>query len=148
MVVGGAAWATIPGPGGVIQGCYKTSNGDLRVAESAADCGPAETPIAWGQQGPQGPAGVSGLELVGGSVIVPPGEWRFAHAACPAGKRVIGGGFNHPATRMDGFVSYPSREAGTDLVGFPPGLAAWSARAYNPNGFGVELDAFAICANA
>jgi hypothetical protein len=130
----------------VIHGCYKTSNGDLRVVELATACGPPEAAISWGQEGPQGRPGVSGLELVGASVLIPPGDWRFAHAACPTGKRIVGGGFRHPATRMDSFVSYPSREPGTDTFGFPPGLAAWSARAFNPNAFAVEFEAFAICA--
>ena len=148
ILAGGVAWAAIPDAAGVIHGCYKKSNGDLRVADSAAQCGHSEEPISWSQQGPQGPPGVSGIELVGGSVIIPAGEFRWAHAACPTGKKVVGGGFNHPANRMDGFVSYPSREPGTDVRGFPPGLNSWSARAYNPNAFGVEFEAFAICANA
>ena len=33
-LAGGIAWAAIPGPGGVIQGCYKQNNGQLRVVDT------------------------------------------------------------------------------------------------------------------
>jgi hypothetical protein len=56
----GLAYATIPGPGGVIQGCYAKSNGGLRVIDSpAASCTSKETALAWNQQGPTGPRGPS-----------------------------------------------------------------------------------------
>ena len=60
MLVGGIAWAAIPGAGGVIQGCYKANNGQLRVVESASDCNPSELAINWNQQGPQGIQGPKG----------------------------------------------------------------------------------------
>jgi Collagen triple helix repeat (20 copies) len=69
MLVGGIAWATIPGAGGVIQGCYKAKNGQLRLVDSASqskhtahhsDCRPSELSISWNQQGPQGIQGPPG----------------------------------------------------------------------------------------
>ncbi|HXH96419.1 MAG TPA: hypothetical protein VNH40_04340 [Gaiellaceae bacterium] len=57
------AVASIPDAGGVIHACYKTSQGQTRIVESAADCNPAETAIEWnhaGTQGPQGPQGPEG----------------------------------------------------------------------------------------
>lgn len=56
----GIAVASIPDASGVIHACYKTSQGQTRIVESAADCNPAETPIQWSQTGPQGPAGPVG----------------------------------------------------------------------------------------
>lgn len=64
------AYAAIPDPNGVIHGCYKTSNGSLRVIDSpAVQCEPRnETAISWNQtgsqgpQGPQGPVGPQGPE--------------------------------------------------------------------------------------
>jgi hypothetical protein len=59
-------WATIPDAGGVIHGCYKPENGQLRIVEGDAACGPSETAIQWnatgiqGPQGPQGPIGPQG----------------------------------------------------------------------------------------
>lgn len=62
--VGGAAVArtmlSIPAPDGTITGCYKNSNGDARIVESAADCGANETVVTWQQTGPQGPEGPQG----------------------------------------------------------------------------------------
>jgi hypothetical protein len=57
------AVASIPDASGVIHACYKTSQGQTRIVESAADCNPAETAIEWSQTGPQGlpgPAGPAG----------------------------------------------------------------------------------------
>src|SRR6266702_3408014 len=59
----GLAVASIPGAGGVIHACYKTSQGQTRIVESASDCGASETAIEWnqtGQQGAVGPAGPAG----------------------------------------------------------------------------------------
>lgn len=49
------------GGGGVINGCYKTQNGQLRVIDPATDhCLPSETAISWSQAGPQGSRGPTG----------------------------------------------------------------------------------------
>jgi hypothetical protein len=73
LLVGSAAWAAIPGPGGVITGCFKNVNGQLRVVNSSSNCRPSETALTWNQtgpagpagpQGPQGPAGPSGITKV------------------------------------------------------------------------------------
>ena len=62
LLVGGiVAVASIPDSAGVIHGCYKTQNGQLRVIDTATDqCGPSETAISWSQTGPQGPQGPKG----------------------------------------------------------------------------------------
>jgi hypothetical protein len=49
------------GSGGVIQGCYKTQNGQLRLIDPATQvCLPSETLISWNQTGPMGPQGPIG----------------------------------------------------------------------------------------
>ena len=55
----GIAVASIPGQGGVINGCYNKTNGELRVIDSAAGdtCRNHESAIQWNQTGPQGPVG-------------------------------------------------------------------------------------------
>jgi hypothetical protein len=46
---------------GVINGCYKTNNGQLRLIDTAtAHCLPSETAISWSETGPQGPTGAPG----------------------------------------------------------------------------------------
>ncbi|MBV8906557.1 MAG: hypothetical protein JOZ22_23195 [Acidobacteriia bacterium] len=68
--------ASIPGPGGVIHGCYNTSNGRLRVIDTATDsCKKDETALAWNQTGPAGPIGPAG----------PAGAKGAAGPAGPAG---------------------------------------------------------------
>jgi len=59
VIGGGITYAAIPGPGGVINACYKSS-GVLRVIDSDKSCGARETAISWNQTGPQGPPGTGG----------------------------------------------------------------------------------------
>jgi hypothetical protein len=65
-IAGGVTYALADiGSGGVINGCYKSQNGQLRLIDPATDsCLPNETAISWGQTGPQGPPGPSGLPPV------------------------------------------------------------------------------------
>jgi hypothetical protein len=61
-IAGGITYAVADiGGGGVINGCYKSQNGQLRLIDPATDsCRPSETAISWSQTGPQGPAGPAG----------------------------------------------------------------------------------------
>jgi len=56
---GGVALATIPGPGGVIHGCYAKFSGAVRVIDTG-QCKSTENPLSWNQTGPQGPMGPQG----------------------------------------------------------------------------------------
>jgi hypothetical protein len=61
-IAGGVTYAVADiGGGGVINGCYKSQNGQLRLIDPATDsCHPSETAISWGQTGTQGPPGPKG----------------------------------------------------------------------------------------
>jgi hypothetical protein len=61
-IAGGVTYAVADiGGGGVISGCYKSQNGQLRLIDPATDsCHPSETAISWGQTGTQGPKGDKG----------------------------------------------------------------------------------------
>jgi hypothetical protein len=61
-IAGGVTYAVADiGGGGVINGCYKSQNGQLRLIDPATDhCLPSETAISWSQTGPQGPQGDKG----------------------------------------------------------------------------------------
>lgn len=57
----GAALASIPGPGGVISGCYSKLTGALRVIDASTQtCAKSQVPISWDQTGTQGPPGQGG----------------------------------------------------------------------------------------
>ncbi len=61
LLGGGIAYASIPGPDGVIHACYKTSNpaqGAVIAIDSAASCPSGYTALNWNQTGPPGLAGV------------------------------------------------------------------------------------------
>ena len=86
VLVGGAAWAAIPGPGGVIQGCYD-SGGNVKVVETLP-CPKGYTPFQWNQlgpQGPPGPAGEDGEDGVGPTVA----QLAAGDSNCPAGGAAI-----------------------------------------------------------
>jgi hypothetical protein len=111
-VGGGVAYASIPGPGGVVNACYKNSTGMLIVIDSAASCPTGYTALNWNQAGPPGPAGtngtngVSGYEVVQGSVSVPAdGGIHTGTISCPSGKVVLGGG-----TTSDEVTGQPSAD--------------------------------------
>jgi hypothetical protein len=86
LLAGGAAWAAIPGPDGVIQGCYD-GGGNVKVVQ-ALPCPKNYTPFQWNEQGLKGepgPAGANGTPAASPTVAqLQPGDSR-----CPAGGAVI-----------------------------------------------------------
>ena len=62
LILNGSATASIPGPDGVITGCYKQASGQLRVIDvtAQAQCLATEQQLTWQQTGPVGPAGAQG----------------------------------------------------------------------------------------
>jgi hypothetical protein len=63
LLIGGIAYASIPGGDGVIHACYKTSNparGALIAIDSTARCPNGYAGLNWNQTGPQGKQGPQG----------------------------------------------------------------------------------------
>jgi hypothetical protein len=62
LVLGGIGYAAIPGSDGVIQTCYNTTFGQLRVinAEAGDTCTKSERQLAINQRGPKGDTGPAG----------------------------------------------------------------------------------------
>jgi hypothetical protein len=86
-----AAAASIPDAGGVIHGCRKNSDGQLRVIDSDAGqmCQNGWTALNWSQTGPQGPAGSPGL--AGVHVITDHAAGATTvNSRCPAGETALG----------------------------------------------------------
>lgn len=88
-IAGGVTYAVADiGGGGVINGCYKTQNGQLRLIDPAMDgCHPSETAISWSQTGPQGPKGDPGPQGPAGpaGAAGPPGPQGATGPQGPAG---------------------------------------------------------------
>jgi hypothetical protein len=115
--VAGVAYATIPGPDGVIHGCYKNGNGTLRVinADAGQACKRGETAIFWtqtdsgtGQPGPQGPPGPIGPHGPKGdpgeSGTIEDGSISFAHLKKDViydADVTVGHGINDSFVRID-----------------------------------------------
>ncbi len=104
LVAGGIAYASIPGPDGVIHGCYNTNKGDLRVIDpssskkSLSSCGQDETTLNWNQTGPTGARGPTGPSdgwdgQASGTVPAYPGSVVLSGGATgiPAGSYLISG---------------------------------------------------------
>lgn len=74
--VGTAAAVAIPGPDGVIHGCYAKSDttqsaipygrGDLRVVDAGVACKSSEIAVSWNQKGPKGDTGPQGPQGLAG----------------------------------------------------------------------------------
>jgi hypothetical protein len=64
----GVAHAEIPTATGTLVGCYKSNQGGLRLVDDAGQCNPSEKSVTWNVVGPMGPQGPAGLQGVQGPV--------------------------------------------------------------------------------
>jgi hypothetical protein len=93
--VRGVAYATIPGPGGVISGCYSKLTGALWVIDASKQtCPSCQVPISWSETGPQGPPGFATTTVVSQQPPLPNGVETSVEVAWPAGDIAISGGWN------------------------------------------------------
>lgn len=162
LIVGaGIAYASIPGPDGVIHACYKNSNpaqGALIAIDSAASCPSGYTALNWNQTGPPGPAGatgsagpagadgVSGYESVTNATTIPansPLTFQSATVMCSSGKRVLGGGGSAQTGAEANHVLVRSQAA------YGGGLEGWSVtyrRTLDPLTSDSTITVQALCA--
>lgn len=136
-MLGGVAYASIPDDDGVIHGCYKTSDGKLRVIDSATQtCASGETSLTWSQTGPQGPTGATGAAGPAGGQgyailtehvdLQPSAAVQGISMGAPIGKVIVSGGFifdnvsaDNPPPKL--VFAYVSPDAGP----YPGSVYAW-----------------------
>jgi hypothetical protein len=154
VVVVAVVQAAIPDPSGAIHACYR-ANGNLRLVDKF-NCTSSETALTWDQTGPQGPAGapgpqgppgpqgqpsapgsagVAGYEIMNTHGTLPLNGSIVVTATCPAGKRVIAGGYVAPSVLDTASLSRPEGDSG------------WLVE-FKSNGGTGEASVYAICALA
>jgi hypothetical protein len=124
-LVGGIAWAAIPGSGGVIQGCYDKT-GAVRVVD-ALPCPKGQTPLQWNQQGPTGTTGPQGPPG-------PPGAQGESATSCELEGRI--------KWEVQGFTIKPSCLADIRLEPIPNTLNQWTVRNVGPDAATVSVALF------
>jgi hypothetical protein len=144
---GGIAWASIPGPDGVIHGCRKNSDGSLRAIDSAAICPNGWTALNWRQ------SGLSSLEWTQETVSIPAeavAQDSGVSVMCPAGKLAVGGGGNGPGyVAVDQtFGAFVLRSSYPITSGNPAQPVGWRANFWRvgaPNQSAEGISAHVIC---
>ena len=130
--IGGGAYAavqTIPGPDGVIKGCYQAKKGSLRVVAANKRCLKSEKTLKWSQTGPKGATGPQG----------PKGDTGAAGAAGAAGadgaqgargpSNAYGGSIAGPVAIT--LATTPGQQVGH--INVPAGKYVITAKAYLEN---------------
>jgi len=88
-----------------------------------------------------GCAGISGYQTVMNRMVVPGGKFQNVHVDCPAGKRVLGGGFNvETPNDIKIFTSEPSDGHG-NLVDH-----SWNVFVHNSGTQDRQTTVIAVCA--
>jgi hypothetical protein len=146
--VGGAAYASAATD--VIQGCYHSTNGEVRIVGQASQCRNTETPIEWnkqgipgdvgpvgpqGEPGPQGPQGPQGLKGDTGDVGPkgPKGDTGAQGAVGPAGPA-------GPGAAISSYRRHVRPAGGTGDVYCDPGDIATGGGGWGTSGaFGGRL---------
>lgn len=132
LAAGGAAYATIPGSGGVIHGCYANSGG-LRVIDTATDaCKPGETALDWSVQGPPGPQGPAGPQGAAGPAGQqgPPGPQGAQGPQGPQGPSGASHGYITSISNFPPVAQFPSVSSIVSHSGIPDGTYMIWAQAW------------------
>jgi hypothetical protein len=90
---------------GVVNGCYMSANGQLRLIDPATDrCLPSKTPITWSQTGPQGLKGPQGPVGPPG-----PGTQTISGLVGMSGATLVGTGFTVRRTAVGHYtLTFPA----------------------------------------
>jgi len=91
-----------------------------------------------GNKGDRGPVGISGREIVRKSVLIPPNTSSRAQAACPSGKKVLGGAASVQGVPTGVSIHTQVTEGGS--------FSSYDADFTNTSATSRQLNATAICA--
>jgi hypothetical protein len=148
LAIAGVGDAAIPSGNGTISAC-KDNKGAVKVIDTEAgqSCPANQQLLNWNQQGPAGPQGAPGTPGVSGVQLVTTTQpsnatqnsFKQLIVYCPAGKQVIGGGFE-VGEHFDVLMSRP-------LTSPSPGWILTARRA-QPDAVVYQLTVYAICAVA
>ena len=164
-----AAVAVIPGDlaaqsgSPILYGCYVPNSGTvyrIKADGLPTDCrSKNHVQFTWSLQGPPGPQGpigpagpqgvagpsgpLSGRVTITAQGTAPSNSIGTASATCPAGKKVLGGGF----TGLTGNTTHVSHSSPRPT---PTGVSdtAWEVTLHNGDAFPLVFTVYAICANA
>ena len=113
--------AAVPDGAGVIHGCYDKQSGQLRVTDTQTSvpkgCTSKEAALAWNQQGPQGPPGLSKFhEIYAPSSPYTTGT-HVVTAKCPAGEVALSTGYKlHNEYPLPALEPVVESGAGIDVI--------------------------------
>jgi hypothetical protein len=175
VAMGGFASGAIPDAGGVIDGCFLTGNGQLRIIDSDADgtCKTNETAVSWnaqgqagpkgdegpqGTQGEQGPPGANGATNVvvrtrvvneNPGFLVPVGSAIFTGVGCRPGERATGGGLRFVPDEDGDHISGAWPFDGVNFWEPPTGSTpvGWVGKIYNGGSEPKFAHVYVICAS-
>ena len=158
LLIGGIAWAAIPGDGGIINACYGKVGGVVRVIDTAKreKCiTGVETPISWNQQGAPGTPGAPGApgvsptvaQLASGDPHCPSGGAAITDAAgstayvCSGSNGRDGEAFSGTFTSPNGVYSMTVTDAGIALSSAGHQLLHISGSSVNVTADNIDIDA-------
>ena len=110
-VIGGVAYAALPGAGGVLTACQLNSNGSLRLVDPSLSsgplsrCTPNETQVQWNAQGQPGAPGANGKDGTSPTVA----QLAVGDSHCPAGGASITDAAGNVAYACSGAAGQPGR---------------------------------------
>lgn len=124
-----------------LTGCRNTSTGTLDQVKGGSlpiggACGANEVMVSWSKRGPEGAPGVSGYERVQATSAVT--DTMVSRSVdCPAGKKVVGGGYSVVSAAAYAAGSYPFDDD------------TWHVQVYKTSGASPwGLTVYAICVTA
>jgi len=122
----------------LIHSCVNNTSGEIKIIAATANCPSNYHSLDWNIQGP---AGISGLEIVTVNSGTQVAARIDVFVECPAGKQVLGGGYGTIGSNLDTTISTSA----------PYGPYQWVVTAVTndyPNvRSGWSVQAYAICAN-